>query len=325
MGNNKKQKEAPKVQEIKKETITETNTEIKPEIKPEINLYMDRINHEQALIDKAILDANDSDKLKKDVLLKNADELQKHVVYLQNRIQELSGDFETKKRLVDSVNGSIAGAQTELSNLKMSFEKNNSRLLEEFKKKQAEVEAADKTLRALIKENEELHTHNKVEFNNLAEHRQLCDAQVYEMKKALAQNQSEWNKREADILKREEILKDEKLAFEKEKEELLPEAARVSAIKNENLLLLQKIEMDRIDIANLRLSIVSEKERLNEEKASHLQGIKNRETAIANEEARLRQWEENIKFFDLQVRAKSAEAEKVLRRAQLEKEVNSVK
>jgi hypothetical protein len=50
----------------------------------------------------------------------------------------------------------------------------------------------------------------------------------------------------------------------------------------------------------------------------------NRQVAInANEEARLRTWEESLKDFDLEIRARAAKADKLLRQAQLEKEANT--
>lgn len=280
---------------------------------------------EQALADKAVLDANDTEKKHKDVILMNVDELKRHRDVLNTEIGSLSIQYESKKRILDGLAGSIAGAQSEIVNLNTTFQKKNKEMLDEITKKLSEIEASDKLLQAAIRENADTKKVNDVETSRLAEYRQKCNAELYEMKKCLDQNQSEWGKREADILRREAELKDAVAKFEEEKASLAPETDKISAIKNENILLLQKIEMDRVDIENMRRASVSERERLEQDKLIGQARIKQLEDKLANEEARLRKWEQDIKDYDLEVRAKSAEADKVLRRQQLQKEVDSAK
>lgn len=280
---------------------------------------------EQALADKAVLDANDTEKKRKDVLLMNCGELEKHRDVLNTEIASLSIQYESKKRILDGLAGSIAGAQSEILNLRATFEKNNKSMLDEVIKRQSDIEASDKLLRAAINQNAETKKANDVETSRLAEYRQKCNLELYEMKKCLDQNQSEWNKREADILRREDELKDAIANFESERTSLTPEMDKITAIKNENVLLLQKIEMDRVDIENIRRASISDKERLEQDRLIQQNRIKQIEDKLANEEARIRKWEQDIKDYDLEVRAKSAEADKILRRQQLQKEVDSAK
>lgn len=266
------------------------------------------------------MDANDSDKAHKDILLMNANDLEAHIKYLTERMVELDKEFISRRKLVDGINGSIAGAQAELSNLRASYQKQNAQAIELLEKQRLEVEKADKTLRALISENQNLLVSNKHTESKLNEERQLCQAQVYEMKKALEQNQSEWNKREKDILDREKSLKDEREVFENDKSSIQPELAKISSVKNENILLLQEIEQNKTNIRNLMMGIESEKQALSESKLIQEAKVKEMELVNLNQEKRLREWENNLKDFDLEVRARSAKADKLLRTMQLEKE-----
>ena len=52
-----------------------------------------------------------------------------------------------------------------------------------------------------------------------------------------------------------------------------------------------------------------------------LSKAKQKEDAYANEEARLRKWEQDLKDFALEVNAKSSEADKIIRREQLTKQL----
>lgn len=282
-------------------------------------------DREKLVQNKAILDSLNSEKSKKDVMLMNIDEINKHILHLKKITADLHQEYETKRKIVDSLNGSIAGAQAHLSMLNADFEKKNQSLVKEFQKKLSDVESSDKTLRQLINDNQESKRLNDVEKAKLAEYRQICDSQVNEMKKALSQNNSEWSKREADILEREKQLSSEKESFEAERNSLIPQLAHISSIKNENILLLQKIEADKNNVSNLRLSIESERQRLAEDRASIADKLKQKETSFLNEEARLREWEQNLKDYDLEIRAKASEAEKVLKRQQLQSKVDSGK
>lgn len=314
VGRPRKVQENVTVQEPPKEIIKEPVVEVKePELSPE----------EQAMINKAVLDSNNSDKQKKDVLLMNAKDLEAHIKYLRGLMVDLDQEYRSRRKLVDGINGSIAGAQAELSMVRANVMKQNDALVKELETKKAEVEKADKTLRALISQNESLLVTNKQKESALIEEKRLCNSQVYEMKKALDQNQSEWNKREQDILLREKKLVEDRDAFEKEKEALAPEAMRITAIKNENILLLQEIERERAMNRNMMLGIESERQVLEENKLVEASKSKNQYEKLANEEKRLRQWEQDLKDMDLEVRAKSAKADKLIRQFQLQKEATS--
>jgi len=275
----------------------------------------------EAMQNKVIMDMHDSEKQHKDVLLMKTRDLEDHIKYLTKRMVEMDTEYNQRKKLVDGINGSIAGAQAELSRLRSEFTKQNTKEIELLAKERAEVAKADATLRALINQNNTLLVTNKQTESKLATERQLCQSQVYEMKKALDQNQAEWSKRENDILQREKTLKLERETLEQEKEAIIPEQARLSSVKNENILLLQEVEQGRVNIQNLMRGIESEKQALAESKILQEAKIKQMEVVIANQEKKNREWEQNLKDFDLDVRARSARADKMLIQLQKEKEI----
>jgi len=276
----------------------------------------------EAIQNKVIMDMHDSQKIQKDVMLMKVRDLDEHIKYLTKRMVEMDTEYNQRRKLVDGINGSIAGAQAELSRLRSEFTKQNNQAIESLAKERAEIEKADATLRTLINQNNSLLVTNKQTESKLATERQLAQSQVYEMKKALDQNQTEWTKREKDILEREKALKDEREAFENERNTIQPELDKISSVKNENILLLQEVERGQTNIRNLMLGIESEKQVLAESKLIHEGKMKQKELELANLEKKNREWEQNLKDFDLEVRARSAKADKMLRTMQLEKEAS---
>jgi len=301
--------------------VMEDVNKIEDIVNPQVETELSK--EEQAMINKAVLDSNNTDKQKKDVMLMNVKDLEAHIKYLKEQMIGLDNEYRSRRKLVDGINGSIAGAQAELSNVRASVLKNNEGLVNELKRQREEVEKADNTLRRLIAENEGLLVANKQKQSSLYEHERNCSAQVFEMKKALDQNQAQWNSREQDIILREKALAEEKEAFYAERESLAPEMARISAIKNENILLLQEVERERLNNRNISLGIESERQIIEEAKLVEASKQKSISEKLANEEKRLREWEQNLKDFDLETRAKSAKADKMIRQFQLEKEASS--
>lgn len=307
-------KETTKKEEVKVEAVVEAVKEDKGS----------SITHEEAVAHKkAILDTANSDKQRHDLLVKRTSELENYMNFLNDRIAETTRDFEIKRKGLDSLAKSIEGANYELSNIHTSFNRQNEALLRDYNKKLAEVEQADKTLRDLIAKNVETERQLNIERGRVEQQDYNSKSQVFEMKKALDQNVSEWTKREADLAAREKALASEKEEFEAYKVSLKPEQDRITSIRNENLLLIQKIEEQRRELDAVRSQLSHERLQMNDDKVQSDAKIKQMHDAIGNERARLTEWEQQIKDFDLEVSARAAELNKELRRAKLEEIVKS--
>lgn len=305
--------------EVKQEEVK--SPKITQEAKDLISVQKEYKENE-AITNKAILDANDSEKQKKDVLLMKTKDLEAHVEYLNRTLNDLNTEYMSRRKLVDGINGSIAGAQQELQNVRSNIEKQQAKVFEEIARRQKELSEADVTLRKLIAENEALITANRIKEGSLIEERQNCYLKVSEMEKALRENNSEWSKREADILMREKALEDERVIFEAEKASIQPDLMNISAIKNENVLLLQEIASGKKQIENLQLGLQADRQRMEEEKVADRANVRALEASLANEEKRLRQWQEQLNDLKLEAEAKSAEADRVMRRYQLQSKID---
>jgi len=302
--------------------VVEEVKEVKVEVPVEL-VEAPKQTAEEIMQKKAIIDASNSDKIRKDVMTKKASELEVYIKFLQDRATELTMDFENKRKALDSMGQNIAGANFELSMIQERFEKKNADLIREYNKKLKDVQDTDKTLKHLVAENEALNKENRLEKGRLAEYKHQADMNVMEMRKALDQNLSESSKKEADLLGREEALKNAIEEFEAYKQSLAPEQARISAIKNENLLLIQKIEDGKKQIEGMRAAIQLEKNKLEEARTLSDRQIKQMHDSQSNEDARLRKWEQDLKDFDLELSAKKSEINKEIRRNHL-KEVAEV-
>lgn len=313
----------PRKEEFKQDLKVEVKKAVIVEDKPSPEATKTAL--EQAQSNKMILDASNTEKAHKDILLKNAKELEAHINFLRQRMIELDQEYQSRKKLVDGINGSIAGAQSELTSLRSQFEKNNAALTAKLEKDRKELVEADKVVQRLKSEAEALLRSNQQREGALIQESANCKQQVLDMKRALAENQAQWDKREKDILVREAELAKERIAFEAEKEALIPEQARLSSVKNENTLLLQEVEQQRANLRNFMLGIESEKQVLHEQKVLQENTTKQALEKLANEEARLRRWEEDLKQYALEVEAKRVMADKQIKQFQLESVVKSEK
>lgn len=282
-----------------------------------------KLSEAEAMQKKAISDSHDSDKQKKDVQLRNIAELEKHMQYLNERTLEMTKDYDLRKKVLEQIGANIQAAQYELSSIQAKFNQQNEKLLAELKRREADIISADEKLQKLIAENASINRDIKVKSSALDQERFTCHQQVEAMKQALTQNNAEMSRQLADIAEREKALAEKEAALEAERASIEPEFARISSIKNENLLLLQKVDMDRKDMENMRLSIENER-RMMEEKQLAAQGrVKQELEKVANEEARLRKWEQDLKDFALELKVQNEQAQRVLRREQLEREIKS--
>jgi len=259
------------------------------------------------------------------VQVRAIDDLDKRIRDMHNELESLVIDYNMKKAINDNLGLSISAAHSNLAMFDRKFTEQNEKMLLEYKKKMEEVVEADKQLQQLIKENREKEMVLARERGLFDSERETNRRLVADSQSALAQNNAQWKNREVDILAREENLAKEKAEFETYKESLQPEIAKITSIKNENAIFLQRIEQQRMDMENLRLSALREKESMVEKEAVLQASLREERERIKNEDARLRNWEQNLKDYDLEIRAKLEEANRVLRREKLEKTVGASK
>lgn len=293
-------------------------------MKPIAELKKAILSQDEVVIHKKIIsDQLNSEKAKKDVQIRTVDELEKRIKSLQAEIDALVIDFNHKRAINENLGASIASAHSNLSMLDRKFAEANAKMLAQYEKKMAEVVEADKQLQQLLKETREKEQDLERQ-RGLFESERVANRQLlHAAESALTQNNAQWKNIEADLLIREAELKKQKEDFESYKESLQPEISRITSIKNENALYLQKIEQQRLDMENQRLAVVREREAMEEKLAIANAATLQERERIKARDAELRNWEQNLKDYDLEIRAKNEEANRILRREKLEKELNA--
>lgn len=265
----------------------------------------------------AIIAKNNSEKAKKDMQLKVSDELSKHISDQKAEIVNLSREMETKQKALSHLDNEIKAKTFELEKQTSNFVSRQAKRADEIDRKQKEVDSADLQYKALLAE-----VHNKKkalesDAQKIEDERRAHKAEMGRLKTHVHDIEAELSRKNADILDRENKLVEAKKAFEAEKAALEPELRRISEIKNENEALYRKIEADKTAFENRIAAFDSYKERLNGEVAAEKAKIQKQADAFKNKELSLREWEQNIKDFELEVKAREAEAQKAMKRYQL--------
>lgn len=276
---------------------------------------------DEAMQRKAIMDGLDSNKAKKDVQLRTVQELELEIKKIREQMDNLVGEYNTKVRINENLGNSIRSAQANLALFENMFAEKNEKRLAELEKKIKQNAEADAELQKMISENRELKKSLQNDRNSFDNEREQNRQLVYAAKSALEQNLAMWKNREADVLDREEKIKQEKAEFEAYKESLTPEIARITSIKNENDLLIKKIELQRLEIERSRLAVTREKELAEEKRLIAFAQIEDAKLRVSNEEARLRKWEQDLKDSALELKARQADVDRILVRQNLEKEI----
>lgn len=272
----------------------------------------------EAVQRKVLSDTLNSEKGKRDVQVRTVDDLETRIRMLMAECERLVLDHNLKVKINDNLGASIQAAHIDLANLKSKFGENNAKLVAEYDKKLKEVQLADGQLQTLVKENREKEQSLARERGMFNSERESIRQRLIDMENALSQNNAQWKVREADILAREEALKTEKTEFEAYRDSLAPEIARITSIKNENVLLIQRLEQENRNVENMRLAAAAERAQAEEARLQVEDKSNQDRMKVANEEARLRKWEQDIKDQALELRAQEAEYNRVLRREKLE-------
>jgi hypothetical protein len=276
---------------------------------------------DEALQRKVLSDSLNSEKAKKDVQLMTVAQLEGHIIELRAKFDGLAQEYNQKNAVNANLGSSIQSAHNDLAQVKALFDKKNAEMLAELTKKLKDVNEADGQYQAMLKEvtakSAQLEQERSTFHNERENNRQL----VASANEALAQNNVEWKKREADILQREEALKDEKIEFELYKASLSPEIKRITSIKNENELLLKKVEMQNAEMERRRIEAENSKQIAEEASLASKAQAQQERQRIQNEEARLRKWEQDLKDSALELRVKQTEADKIIYREKLQAEV----
>lgn len=271
-----------------------------------------------AVEQKAILDANNSEKANQNFLAMTADDLRKRIADMKSEIQSISNELETKIKAHTYLNNEILAANTSLSTLKASFEGEKKNLIDSLAVKHAEADTSNAEYQGLLRDNREKNNLLQSELQKVKDERASHKSEMTTILKNNEDIKAEAVRRENDVKAREEELAKAKEEFEAYKSTIEPEISKVSEIVNENKLLLFKIESDKNNFNAQQANF--ERQKLNNEESLKMQLAQVNQEALRlrNENARLKQFEQDLKDFDMQIKVRESEAIKMRDRFQLQ-------
>lgn len=267
---------------------------------------------------QAIIAAQNTDKAHKDILIKNIKELEKHQADSRKELTNLSQELETKMLALKHVDDEIKAQSFTMERQNQKFEKENSEKLRIFEKKQADLEVASKEYATLLQTVREKERTLQVDLGKIADERTAHKNEMNRLTKHVQDVESADSKLRADILVREQALKDSLDEFETEKEAMKPDMKRISEIKNENGLLWQKIEEGQRALDAQKASFDSHKVKIASDVDEGKANIKRQQEQINAQEGKLRQWEQDLKDIELELKVREEEAQKMMKRYQLQ-------
>ncbi len=263
----------------------------------------------------------DTDKANKDILIKNAKELHRHIDEARATLSQVNHEIENGVAALKHVEDEIKSQNYVLGRQKEKFDKENAERIRLLDAKQVDVDAADATYKRLLVEVSDQKKTLQNGLKDIADERRAHQIELNRLNRHVHDIETEASKQKADIEEREKALFDAKLAFEEEKAALQPELTRISEIKNENTLLWQNIEEAKADIARQRSLMDSYKAKLDAEAEQKNAALERQIQVVKNEDGKLRKWEQDLKDFELELKAREAEAQKAMKRYQLNKVV----
>lgn len=267
----------------------------------------------------------DSEKSSKDALIMNSKQLTQHILDQKKELQNVNVEIENKYLVLKNLDNEIKSQNYNVSRLKEKFEKDNAEQVRVMGVKQKEIELADAEYKKLTIEVNSMKNRLSNELKAIQDERIAMANEISRLNIHVSQVESESSRSKADIAEREQKLKDALIELEAEKESIKPEFARISAIKNENMLLFKKIDEAQAHIKRQEDNIEAYKQKLDADAEAGKQAIARERLAFQNTEARLRKWEQDLNDQALELSAREISVAQDKKRYQLHQVVESNK
>ena len=308
----------------------EVKSELKEEVKntpivsdaqlTEIEERRKQREEEQNLINKF-----DTEKASKDILVKNGKELIQHLKDIKNEHQRVAVELENKYKALKHVEDEIKAQTYALHRQNEQFENQNKEKLGAIAKKQSDLDAAEIEYKKIISDGAALNKELKNSLATIADERRTHQNEMNRLNKHVLDVEGEDSRLRSDIETREAKLKQEKEEFEAKKEALRPEILEIEGIKNENLLLWQRIEDEKRNLETQKSGFESYKRKLEQDGETLRASVKKQEESLKNEESKLRKWKQDLEDYDLQLKARESEASRQMKKYQLNQVIEANK
>lgn len=204
------------------------------------------------------------------------------------------------------------------------WEKKNAERNRILETKQAEVEKSAKEYQELLKFERLKLNELEAKLSQLEKDKLMYVADNKKWEILVAQTISESNKREADVQERERLLSEEKVQFEAYKESIKPELEEISRLKNENIILLNKLEAKTSLLDKEEQHIAHQKEKMQLEIDKEWEVVKKAKLLIAQKEENMAKREQELADYALEVKAKDADVMKMRKRYELNEKIKEM-
>lgn len=204
------------------------------------------------------------------------------------------------------------------------WEKKNAERNRILETKQAEVEKSAKEYQELLKFERLKLNELEAKLSQLEKDKLMYVADNKKWEILVAQTISEANKREADVQERERLLSEEKVQFEAYKESIKPELEEISRLKNENIILLNKLEAKTSLLDKEEQHIAHQKEKMQLEIDKEWEVVKKAKLLIAQKEENMAKREQELADYALEVKAKDADVMKMRKRYELNEKIKEM-
>lgn len=250
---------------------------------------------------------------------------------ISDRLQAVKDEYAQICRGVNEKNKELRLVQSAINShdytlLKKDeeWEKKNAERIRVLETKQAEVEKSAQEYQELLKfERIKLHELES-KLSQLEKDKLMYVADNKKWEILVATTISEAEKREADVKQREQLLAEEKVQFEAYKESIKPELEEVSRLKNENIILLNKLEAKTSLLDKEEQHIAHQKEKMQLEIDKEWEVVKKAKLLIAQQQENMAIREQELADYALEVKAKDAEVMKARKRYELNEKIKEM-
>ena len=250
---------------------------------------------------------------------------------ISDRLQAVKDEYAQICRGVNEKNKELRLVQSAINShdytlLKKDeeWEKKNAERIRILETKQAEVEKSAQEYQELLKFERIKLNELESKLSQLEKDKLMYVADNKKWEILVAQTISEAEKREADVKQREQILAEEKVQFEAYKESIKPELEEVSRLKNENIILLNKLEAKTSLLDKEEQHIAHQKEKMQLEIDKEWEVVKKAKLLIAQQQENMAIREQELADYALEVKAKDAEVMKARKRYELNEKIKEM-
>lgn len=264
-------------------------------------------------------------KAEKTMMLRTIEELKEFHRQMKEAYQSLCHEFDVKNKALSHLNNEIKYQHFVNERQKTQMAKDNAEQIRQFEEQRSKVQKAAETYEKLTSEVIEKKRQLEIELTKIADERRQSILEAERLNLHVKQIEGECKRRESDTKDLLDKLEKDRKEFEDYKNSLEPELNKINEIKSENLRLLQRIEQERRDFDATINAYEAHKLQHEEDHKKRMDQLNQIEANYKADEGRLRKWERDLEDQALEVRAQSTEAQKALKRAQLQKQIASGK